>query len=152
MKNNISTFFVDGVYSLTGKSIPSCIFPFGADYTGTTIISSVYVCNDVSLPLQQKSFTTESDKQGINRLTWQNFNVNCNYSLTNNFKSSVIGKYKINGNKLCVNCSGFIHPLGRNAIQKYIIVKTETGYNEKYYYLNDKKEYILFVDRIYTKI
>jgi len=40
----------------------------------------------------------------------------------------------------------------RNAIQKYVIVKTETGYNEKYYYLNDKKEYILFVDRIYTRI
>ena len=142
---SIQHFFIDGDYTITGAAVPSCTYPNGLMYNGTTKISSTFVCNDTSQLFYKKNIVRIANTTRVSTIT---FNIN-NYSLhTSSGGTAFSGPYFIYGNKLYVDGTGYTDPLGivsKNEKLKNVFELTPDGFYYYGYYLDENNKYQIYI-------
>lgn len=145
--NDLQDFFVDGLYTTTGVSIPSCVYPNGTTYNGTAKIFSNYECEDKNKQFLQKTIVRETLADiNTTRLTIISFNINSQSIFTTNLGTARTGKYYINGNTLITDFNeGYLQTFGKNVVTRAQYIKTPNGFTNILYYLNNGTYEVVFI-------
>ena len=124
---NLSNFFVDGTYNFTYILFPTTLLPNGATGTGTSVISSNY---DLSTKLLDKkaminTFLTQPNQPPLTVLV--SFDIKSTYIVIETYGSSLLGKFRIDGNKLQIKDYGFDATNGTFTNFYTVYQKTQIG-------------------------
>ena len=125
---NLSNFFVDGTYNFTYILFPTPVLQNGATGTGTSVISSNY---DSSTSLLDKkaminTFLTQPPQPSQTALL--SFDIKSTFMVIETYGSSLVGKFRIDGNKLIIKDYGFDASTGTFTNFYTVYQKTQIGY------------------------
>ena len=126
--DKLTAFFVDGTYNFTYILFPTAVLQNGATGTGTSVISSNY-----------DSYTKLLDKKAIintfltqppqpSQIALQSFDISSTFMVMETYGSSLVGKFRIDGNKLQIKDYGFDATTGTFTNFQSVYLKTEIGY------------------------
>ena len=134
---NLSNFFVDGTYNFTYILFPTPVLQNGATGTGTSVISSNY---DSSTSLLDKksminTFLTQPPQPPQTALL--SFDIKSTFMVIETYGSSLVGKFRIDGNKLIIKDYGFDASTGTFTNFYTVYQKTQIGYLVSNYNLDN---------------
>lgn len=142
----IENYFSEGEYDLKAVIEPSCVFPNGEIRIGKIKIKKIYECGN---PKKFLSLSIISESPA--GVSIQNYITDCLWTFSATRGTGYSGNIKLCKDKIVICGKGYSDTLGKNIKLKIITEKTNSGFVETFYYLNDK-EYIKFNTRTYTKI
>ena len=125
--DKLTAFLVDGTYKFTYILFPTTLLPNGATGTGTSVISSNY---DLSTKLLDKkaminTFLTQPGQPPLTVLV--SFDIKSTYIVIETYGSSLLGKFRIDGNKLQIKDYGFDATNGTFTNFYTVYQKTQIG-------------------------
>ena len=126
--DKLTAFFVDGTYNFTYILFPTAVLQNGATGTGTSVISSNYDSYTKLLDKKAMINTFLTQPPQPSQIALQSFDISSTFMVMETYGSSLVGKFRIDGNKLQIKDYGFDATTGTFTNFHTIYLKTEIGY------------------------
>jgi hypothetical protein len=126
--DKLTAFFVDGTYKFTYILFPTTLLPNGATGTGTSVISSNYDSSTKLLDKKAMINTFLTQPPQPSQIALQSFDITSTFMVMETYGSSLLGTFKIDGNKLQIKDYGFDATTGTFTNFQSVYQKTEIGY------------------------
>jgi hypothetical protein len=126
--DKLTAFFVDGTYNFTYILFPTTLLPNGATGTGTSVISSNYDSYTKLLDKKAMINTFFTQPPQPSQTALQSFDITSTFMVMETYGSSLVGKFRIDGNKLQIKDYGFDATTGTFTNFQSVYQKTEIGY------------------------
>ena len=126
--DKLTAFFVDGTYNFTYILFPTSVLQNGATGTGTSVISSNYDSYTKLLDKKAMINTFLTQPPQPSQIALQSFDITSTFMVMETYGSSLVGKFRIDGNKLQIKDYGFDATTGTFTNFQSVYLKTEIGY------------------------
>ena len=125
--DKLTAFLVDGTYKFTYILFPTTLLTNGATGTGTSVISSNYDSYTKQLDKKAMINTFLTQPPQPSQIALQSFDITSTFMVMETYGSSLVGKFRIDGNKLQIKDYGFDATTGTFTNFQSVYLKTEIG-------------------------